>query len=120
MIMKRFLSWLNTKLSRQSAIAEAEDEHIPVGVRARPKENIKKDYAVEVGFDPEVPGHFESRGPENNVLIQNRYADQAMATEPELSILSDSSLDANQSAGIDPYDSGCFDTSKMWKSPSHK
>ena len=120
MIMKRFLSWLNAKLSRQPAIAEAEDVHIPVGVRVRPKQNIKDDYTVEVGFNPEVPSQIESRGPGKNVLIENKYSDQAMGAEPEFSILSDSSLDANKSAGIDPYDTGCFDTSKMWKSPSHK
>ena len=118
--MRQFFNWLETKLSRQSAIAEAEEVHIPVGVRVCPKENIKKVYTVEVGFDPEMSGQIESRGPGKNVLIQNKYADQAMGTEPELSILSDSSLDANQSAGIDPYDTGCFDTAKMWKSPSHK
>ena len=94
--MKRFFNWLETNFSRRSAIAEAEEHHTPVGVRGTPKENVKDEFTVEVGYDEE------------------------MATEPELSILSDSSLDANPSAGIDPYNTGCFDTSKMWKSPSRK
>ena len=118
--MKRFFNWLKTMSSRHSAIAEAEEFHIPVGVRVRSKENIEEDYTVEVDFDHEVSGQIENRGPGKNVLIQNKYADQATGTEPELSILSDSSLDANPSAGIDPYNTGCFDTSKMWKSPSRK
>ena len=118
--MKRFLNWLETKFSRHSANAEAEVVHIPVGVRVRPEKNVKDDYTVEVGFDPEVSGEIESLGPGENVLMQNKCANQEMGTEPDLSILSDSSLDANQSAGVDPYDTGCFDTSKMWKSPSHK
>ncbi len=103
-----------------SAIAEAEEFHIPVGVSVTSKENIEEDYTVEVAFDQEVSGQIENRGPGKNVLIQNKYADQATGTEPELSTLSDSSLDANPSAGIDPYNTGCVDTSKMWKSPSRK
>ena len=94
--MNRFFKWLGTKFSRQAAIAEEEELHIPVGVRVTPEENVKEEYTVEVGYDEE------------------------MATEPELSILSDSSLDAKKSAGIDPYDTGCFDPSKTWGSRSHK
>ncbi len=96
MIMNRFFKWLETKFSRHSAIAEAEELRIRVGVRVTPKENVKEEYTVEVGFDEEI------------------------ATEPELSILSDSSLDAEKSTGIDPYDTGCFDPSKTWGSRSHK
>ncbi len=118
--MKRFFNWLESKFSRHSASAEAEVVHIPVGVRVRPEENIQEDYTVEVGFDPEMSGQIENERPGKNVLIQDKKADQAMETDQELSILSDSSLNANQSAGVDPYDTGCFDTSKMWKSPSPK
>ncbi len=94
--MNRFFKWLETKFSQHSAVAEAEELHIPVGARVMPKENVKEEYTVDVGFD------------------------EGMATEPELSILSDSSLDAKKSAGIDPYDTGCFDPSKTWGSRSHK
>ncbi len=94
--MNRFFKWLETKFSRHSAIAAAEELHVPGGVRVTPKENVKEEYTVEVGFDEEV------------------------ATESELTILSGSSLDANKSAGIDPYDTGCFDASKTRGSRSHK
>ena len=74
--MKRFFKWLETKYYRHSAIAEAEELHIPVGVRVTPEENIKEDYSVnvEIGFDPEVSGRIESHGSEKNVLIRNRDA----------------------------------------------
>ena len=122
MIMKRFFKWLETKFSRHSAIDKAEELHIPAGVRVTPKENIKEDYSVnvEIGFDPEVSGRIESHGSEKNVLIRNRDASDDTTTQPMLKILSDSSLDANKSAGIDPYDTGCFDMSKTWGSRSHK
>jgi hypothetical protein len=94
--MNRFFKWLETKFSRHSAIAEAEELHVPVGVSVTPKENVKEEYTVEVGFD------------------------QDTATDPELTILSDSSLDATESAGFDPYDTGCFDPSKTWVPRSHK
>ncbi len=70
--MNGVLQWLATKLSRQAAIAEEEELHIPIGVRVTPEENVKEEYTVEVGYDEET------------------------ATEPELTILSDSSLDATE------------------------
>ncbi len=88
--MKPILKWLETKFSRHVEL------HVPVGVRVTPQENVEEEYTVEVGFDEEV------------------------TTEPELTILSDSSLDATESAGFDPYDTGCFDSSNKWGSRSHK
>ncbi len=51
MIMKRVFNWLEPKFSRHSAIAEAEELHIPVGVRATPKENIKENYTVDAAYN---------------------------------------------------------------------
>ena len=68
--MKSILKWLQTKSSRHVDTVEAEEHHGPVRVRVTPKENVKEEYTVEIGFDQET------------------------ATEPKLTILSDSSLDA--------------------------
>jgi hypothetical protein len=68
--MKPILKWLERKFSRHVDTVEAEEHHTAVRVRVTPKENAKEEYAVEVGYDQET------------------------ATEPKLTILSDSSLDA--------------------------
>ncbi len=107
--MKRFLTWLETKLSRHSAAVEADERHTPAGVR--PMENAKEEYSVEVAFDAEVPGQAKSHELGKNVLIPDEYASDD-TTQPELNILDESSPDASESTGFDPYDTGRFDTSK--------
>jgi len=124
--MKRFLKWLETKFSRHSAIVEAEELHIPVGVRVTPKENIKEDYSVELAFDAAAPGRVESDEPGKDIQMPNIYdcddpykQQQLKFWEDELKLttLDESSLDASESTGFDPYNSGSFETSK---SRSHK
>ncbi len=70
--MKSILKWLETKFSRHADIVEADEHHTAVRVRVTPKENVIEEFTVEVGFDHET------------------------ATEPQLIILSDSSLDATE------------------------
>ncbi len=70
--MKSILKWLETKFSRHADTVEADEHHTPVRVTVTPEENAKEEYTVEVGFDQET------------------------ATEPQLTILSDSSFDATE------------------------
>ena len=107
--MKRVLKWLETKFSRHSAAVEADERHTPVGVRVKPKDIAEEEYSVEFAFDE----------PGENVLIPDKYADDTI-TQRALGILDESSLDATESSGVDPYDTGRFDASKMWKSRSRK
>ncbi len=124
--MNRFFKWVETKFSRHSAIVEAEELHIPVGVRVTPKENVEEEYSVEVAFDASVPGRVESHDPGKDVPMPDIYACDDTITQPQLNILDESSLDASESAdssestGIDPYNSGSFDPSKTWKSRPRK
>jgi hypothetical protein len=111
---------MENKFSRRSPVVEEKRFRIPVGVKVTPEKNIEKEYADETGFDPELRGRIKSNGPGKNVFIPNKYAAQEMGAESELSVLSDSSVDANQPDGTDPYDTGSFDTTNMWKSRSRK
>ncbi len=81
--MKRILKWLETRFFGHSAAVEADAPH----------------------------GRAESDEPGENVLIPDKYADDAI-TQPALRILDKSSLDATESTGFDPYNSGSFETSK--------
>ena len=46
---------------------------------------------------------------------ENSVRDDTIA-QPKLSMRYKLSLDTNESAGVDPYNSGGFDSSKAWKS----
>ncbi len=58
----------------------------------------------------EVPGRVERRESEINALIPDMYVSDDTSVQPELT-----GLDATESPGYDPYDSGIFDTSKSWE-----
>ena len=127
--MKRFLKWLETKFSRHSAIVEAEELHIPVGVRVTPKENIKEDYTVELAFDAAVPGQVESDEPVKDIQMPNIYdCDDPFEQQQlkfwedglKLTTLDESSYEFSESPGFDPYDTGSIDTSKTSESRSRK
>ncbi len=59
----------------------------------------------------EVPGRrVERRELEINALIRGMYDSDDISIQPEFT-----GLDATESPGCDPYDSGIFDTSKSWE-----
>ena len=104
---------MENKFSRRSPVVEEKRFRIPVGVKGTPENKIEEEYTVETSFNSEELGQIKSNGPGKNVFIPNKYAAQEMGAESELSILGDSSVDANQPDGTDPYDTGGFDTKKI-------
>ncbi len=58
----------------------------------------------------EVPGRVERRESEINALIRGMYDSDDISIQPEFT-----GLDATESPGYDPYNSGIFDTSKSWE-----
>ena len=59
-------------------------------------------------------GRIESLGPGKNVLVQNPYVREDLGTHESLKIVGQSLDDEDQEAGIDPYNTGKFDTSRKW------
>ena len=116
--MKRFLEWLETKFSPHSAAVEADEPHTTVRVRIKPKDIAEEEYSVEVAFDTSAPGRVQSDEPGENVLNPDKYADDTMTKRALPSI--DQQLDASESTGFDPYDTGRNDPSKKWKSSYRK
>ncbi len=112
--MKRFLKWLETKFSRHSAAIEADERHTPVGVRVRvkPKDIAEEEYSVELAFDTSVPGQVESDEPGKDIQMPNIYDCDDPFKQQQLKTLDQSSPDASESIGFDPYNSGSFETSK--------
>ena len=67
------------------------------------------------GVEVEPPhGRIESLGPGKNVLVQNPYVREDLGTHESLIIVDQSLVDDDQEAGIDPYNTGKFDTSRKW------
>ncbi len=95
--MKRVLKWLETKFSQQSAAVEADERHTPVGVT--PKENSKEENSSS---------DYTSTLPTLAIIRESSYE------------VSESSLDASESTGVDPYNTGSFGGSKAWQSRSPK
>ena len=59
-------------------------------------------------------GRIESLGPGKNVLVQNPYVREDLGTHESLKIVDGSLDDEDHEAGIDPYNTGKFDTSRKW------
>ena len=68
----------------------------------------------DVEVDPHVLGRIESQGPGKNVFVQNPYVREDLGTHESLKIVDQSLVDEDQEAGIDPYNTGKFDTSRKW------
>ena len=118
--MKRFLKWLETKFSRHSATVGVDEPHTTVRVRVKPKDTAEEGYSVEVAFDASVPGRVESDKPGKDIQMPNIYDCEDPFKKQQLKTLDQSSPDASESTGLDPYNSGSFDTSKSRESRSRK
>ncbi len=108
--MKRFLKWLETKFYRHSAAVEVDEPHTTV--RVKTKDTAEEEYSVEVAFDASVPGRVESDKPGKDIQMPNIYDCEDPFKKQQLKTLDQSSPDASESTGFDPYNSGSFETSK--------
>jgi len=118
--MKRILNWLETKFSRHSAAIEADEWLPPAQIKIRPPKIVEEEYTVEVSCGGEYPERVESHKQGKDVPLPDSYACDDTVAQRQLSILNELPLDAGESAGFDPYNTGRFDTSKVWKSSSSK
>jgi hypothetical protein len=59
-------------------------------------------------------GSIESLGPGKNVLVRSPYIREDLGTHESLKIVDQSLADEDHEAGIDPYNTGQFDTSRKW------
>ena len=74
----------------------------------------------QLSFDEDMIGRVESGGPGKNVLLSNQNAGAETGTEVDLEILDYEEPDSSDEEEYDPYNSGSFDMSKMWRSRSGK
>ena len=65
---------------------------------------------------------LETKFSRHSAAVEEEYSVSGDTTivQPKLIVRYKSSLDASESTGVDPYNSGSFDGSKAWKSRSPK
>jgi lipoate-protein ligase B len=129
--MKRFISWLTSKLSSRKASPDRALNRTGAHLRqtgshlhrtgghlekrsSRPKQAVPRRQPEFVDLDPRVGGRVEDSGPGKNVLIRNIYLREDTGTHETLKILDDSIIDTEEETGIDPYNTGQFDRSRNW------
>jgi hypothetical protein len=65
---------------------------------------------------------LETKFSQHSAAVEEEYSVSGDTTvvQPKLSVRYKSSLDASESTGVDPYNSGSFGGSKAWQSRSPK
>lgn len=97
--MKRILKWLETISSSPEAPVEAAQPKDPKSVKPDDDEcraEMSSGVAVAGGTGNEEPG--------KNVPMPDIYADEHIATVPNLKLVDPSAADSDKSTGFDPYD----------------
>lgn len=114
-MMKRFLTWLRSKLFSRDAASAPVPRRTAPRIRQSPKPSRPKDRDAElVEVSTELGGRIEDGGPGKNVLIRNKYVREDSGTHETLKIIDDTFLEDEEERGIDPYNTGRFDRSKSW------
>jgi hypothetical protein len=116
--MNPILKWLETKFSRHSATVEVDEWRPPVQVRVKSTEKAEEEYTVESSCGGVYPDRVENRRQEKEASMPDIYACDDTVAQRQLETLNEPPLEPGESAGFDPYNSGRFDTSKVWKSSS--
>jgi len=109
--MKRIIGWLEAKLSRSkspdlsdasSASESAKPDEIDLGIDL-PKElrDLVNDAAI-----PDVDLPEDLREPAKIAPMPDIYAAEHVDTVPDLKILDPGTSDADESTGVNPYDTG--------------
>ena len=110
--MKRIIDWLETKFSRNSATIEAGEWRPPVQVRAERTEKAEEQNTVGSSCGGAYPDHVENHRQGTDSSTPDSYACDDTVAHRQLSFLNEPALDAGESAGFNPYNTGRCDTSK--------
>jgi hypothetical protein len=118
--MQRLFKWLARKISPdkaapQNTLRRTGDRRVPPPRPAAIQRHPKID-TVDVDVETELSGKIEDGGPGKNVLVRNKYVREDTGTHETLTIIDESLLQADEDDGLDPYNTGRFDSSKSWDS----
>ena len=126
--MKRFIRWLENKLSNGEPAPQAMLQ--PPRARIRPAKTGKalqtiisssQSATATTGCSTKPGGDNNELKPGNKPpVVRHRYVREDTGTHETLKILDDSIFESEEPGGIDPYNTGRFDRSKSWDHLSRK
>ncbi len=102
--MKRFIDWLKPDPKQQSAANEA--EQAPVSLRVRSEDEHSDDSSFSCSWAEQTDSSIFDTGS----LKVEKSEDKNAESHKTLTLEGDSLCSAEEDIGIDPYNSGRFDT----------
>jgi hypothetical protein len=129
-MMKQFLNWLKSTFSprkeqashglRQTGTHLHKNFSHGNGVASKSKHAESGSQPEYVDMDPRTKGHAENNDPDKKAAVRSKYVREETGTHDTLTIIDESLVDADDEAGLDPYNTGQFDRSKNWDSRFRK
>lgn len=110
MMIKRILKWLRRETPQQSTASEADQRD--AGPRVTPEQKIEDEYSEDSSFNWEATDQIEGSGSRKGAPVPDQSAYEDTVPLPALELEDDPSSSAEEDIGVDPYNTGRFDTAK--------
>ena len=107
--MKRFITWLRRDTAQQSAASKA--EQAPVSVRVRSEE--EGEHSDDSSFSCSWADQADSSVFDTGRLNIEKSEDKNAVSHKTPDLEGDSSCSGEEDTGVDPYNTGRFDTKKI-------
>ena len=104
--MKRFINWLRRNTAQQSIDCTA--DQLDVGVR--PEQKKDGEYSDDSSYNWDSANRNESSRPGEDTPIQDECDHEDTVPQTILKLDDGSSRSAEEDTGVDPYNTGRFDT----------
>jgi hypothetical protein len=117
-MINRTLRWLKAKLSSQSDGDEIDKPSPPPIAGTERAEQPDAEYTLESTYAGEFDRHVRDIKQGIGFPMPDIYATGDTVTQPQLEPVEEEPLEAAESMGFDPYNTGRLDTSNAWNSQS--
>jgi len=108
--MKRFIDWLKPHSQQHSAANEA--EQAPVGIRVRSEKETEGEHNDDSSCGWSWTDQADSSIFDTGSLIAEKSEDKNAVSHKTLDPEGDLLCSAGEDMGVDPYNTGSFDTAK--------
>ncbi len=106
--MKGFINWLRRKTAQQSITSEADQRD--VGVKVRPNQKKDDEYSDVSSYNWEATDRVESSGSRPDMPKPNQCDHENTVPQTTLNLEDGPSYGTEEDVGVDPYNTGRYDT----------
>ena len=103
--MKRIIEWLKRDTAQQSIASEADQR-----VKARPEQKKEDEYSDVSSYNWEAAGRIESSGSRQDPPKPDQCDHEDTVPQTTLNLEDGPSSGTEEDVGVDPYNTGRFDT----------